>query len=712
MTTIWEHCVDVDGEVAASTGCFTTLPIRIHRRNDIADDATKQSIHDWGAYVGDGWEQRSGSSWSPVGNWGAFIFPESLPDRLGVITYLANMGNIHDDLCDELPFEEALKEHSNLSQAMEVSNSDTRQCSKASDRSMKMKKYISKCLLEAMEIDRARALRMINSYRSKWLDVMESQNVNDMQTLEEYLAFRNLNGGMEAFWSMVEFGMAIDISESEKTHTRPLFQAAESALVLTNDYWSWDREWRLAQRTQDPRIVNAVHLFMRTEGLSVDQAREKVRERIVDYEREYLRLKEEFYTQNPNLPLYLRRYVEVCGVITAGNHYWCANCPRHHAWRDEESSPSERSFSPSNEGIEDPRLSPGASTTSSMSQKSSPATEITLSDVLGFMAINDNHKPQRSSDMALMAPVQYIRSMPSKGLRSLMVEALDQWLLVDDPELEQIKNIIDLLHNSSLILDDIEDDSPLRRGLPATHTVFGQAQSINSANFMFVQAVQMTQKLNNPASLDTLLDELECLFIGQSWDLYWKFHLQVPTEKEYLEMVDCKTGAMFRLLARLMFHESSVVSGTQVLQLLDEMCRLFGRFFQIRDDFMNLYSTEYSDQKGFCEDLDEGKMSYPLIMLLWQNPGQRDQIMGIFRQQASNTSRGPTSDRSRLPLETKRYVMSLLKGSDIMASTLRKLRDLEAAVDYSISGLEKALGDANPVMRIVLSRLSVRDVSL
>ncbi|TDZ67567.1 Ophiobolin F synthase [Colletotrichum trifolii] len=469
------------------------------------------------------------------------------------------MGNIHDDLCDELPFEEALKEHSNLSQAMEVSNSDSRQCSKASDRSMKMKKYISKCLLEAMEIDRARALRMINSYRSKWLDVMESQNVNDMQTLEEYLVFRNLNGGMEAFWSMVEFGMAIDISESEKTETRPLFKAAESALVLTNDYWSWDREWRLAQRTQDPRIVNAVHLIMRTEGLSVDQAREKVRERIVDYEREYLRLKEEFYTQRPNLPLYLRRYVEVCGVITAGNHYWCANCPRHHAWRDEESSPSERSFSLSNEGIEDPRLSPGASTTSSMSQKSSPATEITLSDVLGFMAINDNHKPQRSSDMALMAPVRYIRSMPSKGLRSLMVEALDQWLLVDDPELEQINNIIDLLHNSSLILDDIEDDSPLRRGLSATHTVFGQAQSINSANFMFVQAVQMTQKLNNPASLDTLLDELECLFIGQSWDLYWKFHLQVPTEKEYLEMVDCKTGAMFRLLARLMFHESSVL---------------------------------------------------------------------------------------------------------------------------------------------------------
>ncbi|GKT64111.1 geranylgeranyl pyrophosphate synthase [Colletotrichum tofieldiae] len=60
-----------------------------------------------------------------------------------------------------------------------------------------MKKYISKCLLEALEIDRPRALRMINSYRSKWLDVMERNDANEIENLDEYLVFRNLNGGME-----------------------------------------------------------------------------------------------------------------------------------------------------------------------------------------------------------------------------------------------------------------------------------------------------------------------------------------------------------------------------------------------------------------------------------------------------------------------------------------------------------------------------------
>ncbi|KAF6809680.1 geranylgeranyl pyrophosphate synthase [Colletotrichum sojae] len=717
MDYIWEHSTDVDHEVALSTGCFTTLPIRIHRQNNIADDATKQSVQDWGSYIGDGWESKSGSSWSPVGNWGAFIFPESLPERLGVITYLANMGNIHDDLCDELPYEEAVKEHSSLSQAMELNGGqmgEPRQGSKSSDRSIKMKRYISKCLLEAMEIDRTRALRMINSYRSKWLDVMESGDVNEMKTLEEYLVFRNLNGGMEAFWSMVEFGMSIDISDAEKKQIRPIFQAAESALVLTNDYWSWDREWRQAQRSQSPRIVNAVHLFMRTRGISMDKAKEAVREKIIAYESEFLRLKDDFYSRNTDAPLYLKRYVEVCGSITAGNHYWCANCPRHHAWRDEELSVGDGSFSFSTEDnqAESGSLSPGTFSSSFVSQKSSPATELTPSEIFGPATTKFREETRRPSTRALLAPCQYIRSMPSKGLRSLMVEALDQWLLVEDTSLEQIKNIIDLLHNSSLILDDIEDNSPLRRGLPSTHIVFGQAQSINSANFMFVQAVQLTHGLTNPACLGALLEELESLFAGQSWDLYWKFHLQTPTEQEYLEMVDCKTGAMFRLLARLMFHESSVATGKNAAKLLDRMCQAFGRFFQIRDDFMNLNSNEYSDQKGYCEDLDEGKISYPLILILRQNPEHRDLITGIFRQHAADASKGSVMTPVQLPIETKRYIMRLLKSSGILSQTLKKLKELEAAVEYAIGDLERALGETNPVVRILLGRLSVRDVVL
>jgi hypothetical protein len=59
---------------------------------------------------------------------------------------------------------------------------------------------------------------------------------------------------------------------------------------------------------------------------------------------------------------------------------------------------------------------------------------------------------------------------------------------------------------------------------------------------------------------------------------------------------------------------------------------LLGQFFQIRDDYMNLQSTEYGNQKGLCEDLDEGKYSYPIVHLLAHKPEYETQITGIFQQ--------------------------------------------------------------------------------
>ncbi|KAH8748103.1 isoprenoid synthase domain-containing protein, partial [Diaporthe sp. PMI_573] len=116
-------------------------------------------------------------------------------------------------------------------------------------------------------------------------------------------------------------------------------------------------------------------------------------------------------------------------------------------------------------------------------------------------------------------PSKYIMAMPSKGLRSSFTSAVNQWNKLDKDIIQSISDIINILHNSSLILDDIEDNSPLRRGLPATHVVFGPGQAINTATFMFVQAVKLTRKLPHPSSADVVLEELTQIFVGQSlWE--------------------------------------------------------------------------------------------------------------------------------------------------------------------------------------------------
>jgi geranylgeranyl pyrophosphate synthase len=86
-------------------------------------------------------------------------------------------------------------------------------------------------------------------------------------------------------------------------------------------------------------------------------------------------------------------------------------------------------------------------------------------------------------------------------------------------------------------LDDIEDSSPLRRGQPATHTVFGVGQTINSANFLLIQAADQVRELGDSRCMDIFMEEMRLLFRGQSFDLYWTRQGECPPEEEYLAMI-------------------------------------------------------------------------------------------------------------------------------------------------------------------------------
>lgn len=101
-------------------------------------------------------------------------------------------------------------------------------------------------------------------------------------------------------------------------------------------------------------------------------------------------------------------------------------------------------------------------------------------------------------------------------------------------------------------IDDIQDSSQLRRGLPVAHKIFGIAQTINSANYAYFQAQSELHKIGDPRAVEIFTDELLQLHKGQGMDLYWRDSLICPTEEEYLEMVSNKTGGLFRLAIKLM----------------------------------------------------------------------------------------------------------------------------------------------------------------
>jgi geranylgeranyl diphosphate synthase type 3 len=157
----------------------------------------------------------------------------------------------------------------------------------------------------------------------------------------------------------------------------------------------------------------------------------------------------------------------------------------------------------------------------------------------------------------LFGPYDYLFAHPGKDIRAQLIAAFNEWLDVPAPSLEVITKVVGMLHTASLLVDDVEDSSLLRRGLPVAHSIFGTAQTINSANYVYFCALAELQKLSNPSkALEIYTEELLNLHRGQGMDLFWRDTLTCPSEDDYLEMVGNKTGGLFRLAVKLMQAES------------------------------------------------------------------------------------------------------------------------------------------------------------
>lgn len=511
---------------------------------------------------------------------------------------------------------------------------------------------------------------------------------------------------------MLQFSLGMRITEAEHELAQPIIDAATQGLLLANDYFSWERECNELETGKSKRIVSAVELLIRTKGLSVAAAKDAVKSMIVRAERDFCLRRDKLYRERPDVSLQLKRWIDCAGLAVSGNHYWCSACPRQNAWKNEQSadmmmspvsvtkrhlehdSPSSTEQPPAKK----PRRRDSGADVPGTPHSESSASEPGLYQVPWYPL----YKP---SSLVMEAPAKYVTGMPSKGVRSVLIEALNTWLQVPPAALGAITSIVDMLHNASLILDDLEDNSPLRRGLPAAHTIFGQAQSINSANFLFVRAMQEVAQKLSPAALTVVLTELEGLYLGQSWDLYWKHNLVCPSEAEYVNMVDHKTGGMFRMLLRLMQAESGLPSASAAhLPDFDRLTLLFGRFFQIRDDYMNF--GDYAAQKGFCEDLDEGKFSFPIVYCLENHPEYRGHILGVFRQRPTVAS----SSASPLSKESKEHLIGCLEKSGAFEKTLDCLREVEMELEAEIGRVEQQTKETNPMLRLCVARLSVKGI--
>ena len=277
----------------------------------------------------------------------------------------------------------------------------------------------------------------------------------------------------------------------------------------------------------------------------------------------------------------------------------------------------------------------------------------------------------------LMKPYTYISEVPGKNIRLAFIHALNLWLNLTNDKLDLIIRVVNMLHNSSLLIDDIEDNSDLRRGVPTAHKIYGIPMTINTANYMYFKALEELVLTNNIDVISVFTKEMNELHRGQGMDIFFRDNFICPTEEEYKIMVCKKTGGLFKLAYELMnihscMHVSntySTSSSTIVLELVENV----GLYFQILDDYLNLKSGDYHDKKTFCEDLTEGKFSFPIVHSIRSNLQDR-RLLEILKTK-------PTD------IFTKQQALKLIESTKSFVYTIETLNDLHQIINKHIKFL-------------------------
>jgi len=297
------------------------------------------------------------------------------------------------------------------------------------------------------------------------------------------------------------------------------------------------------------------------------------------------------------------------------------------------------------------------------------------------MGLSNGSTWSSEKEKIILGPYDYMADRPGKDIRTQLIAAFNSWLKIPDESLTVITKITGMLHTASLLVDDVEDSSELRRGIPVAHNIFGTAQTINSANYVYFLALQEISKLGNPRAIDVFVKEMVNLHRGQGMDLFWRDTLTCPSEDDYLEMVGNKTGGLFRLAIKLMQAEST--TGKDYVPLVNVM----GTLFQICDDYLNLSSTTYTKNKGLCEDLTEGKFSFPIIHSVRSNP-QNLQLINILKQKTKNE-------------EVKRYAVAYMESTGSFEYCRKVIKELKAKAVGMIDMLDDGDGEAAEVRRVL-----------
>lgn len=283
----------------------------------------------------------------------------------------------------------------------------------------------------------------------------------------------------------------------------------------------------------------------------------------------------------------------------------------------------------------------------------------------------------------LSAPCASLVSGGGKRWRPLLAVLAYQLAGGSGDDIYTLAPLIEGIHTASLIHDDIEDNSELRRGKPAAHVAYGLDSALNSGSWLYFRALQSIEGYHAPADIKldlytAALTHIRALHEGQALDIHWHRTAGFfPSRQDYERMIRLKTGA----LAALAAYTGMRAAGKEHEES-KSFAALFaeaGVGFQILDDAKNISTGNAGKKRG--DDIVEGKKSMPAILHIEKHPEDAASLTAYFEQARREGIDSPAIEKA----------IALLSSSDSIA-------DAEAqgkkTIDLALEQLAARYGNA------------------
>ncbi|KAL4964990.1 bifunctional terpene synthase/polyprenyl synthetase family protein [Aspergillus stella-maris] len=654
-------------------GYFHILPCRL-AFSAVDDGVIAQMKNDWTRVVGKD-PAASMKDNKALSNF-LHVIPECIPSKMAPVLRFATMVGLWDDETDTLATDMGIdmSQHQALVDDLGLAIVSLLKDGSPTSCDYKVNKLYYDTLMKSIQ-DVGAPVDQHNTILQGFLGLLKSQTVPplDQVTFEAYKEQRSISSAGIFAISLIPICHNLKVSESEQASVSSFLKIGSLIAGLVNDFESFHKEFEEHTISDSLDVIhNAMAVLMANYNYTEQEASVILREEILSLERQLLADYEAWKASPSPKSSDMRSYMALCIVGVGGSCFCQATSSRYHGL--ELSTTAEERAKLVGCSNKNYRLNgyPPPAVSNQPPAKPNKNTE----------------NPPAEDPNDILAPFE--KAAVDQTLAKF-IECLRSWISIPDDSASIIEQVANLLFHSTLMVDDIEDDSLLRRGKPAAHVVYGKSQTINSATYLFAKATRDVDQLQQVTSKTAFLDELETLAHGQALDLYWKFQKTCPTISEYLTMVDHKTGGFFRMVVRVMTLEST--NGEPCSDLM-HLVTLMGRYYQIRDDYMNLTSDEYTGTKGYCEDLSEGKFSFPLIHTL-QNSSRptADMLRGLLLHRDSG---------HELSVKIKTYIVSEMANAGSLAYTRDTAMKLFDAMMETLERVETKLGPNKRLKALLL----------